>query len=221
MDSSMQVIGNRMQRLAEGLQHIATNVANANTPGFKRVVGRLRDTASGGLALDLSQGPVRLTGRPLDLAIKGSAFFVVDTADGPRYTRKGRLYQNPQGELVDAIGNRFVSPRGTLRIPRHTREITVGTDGEVIADGSPIGALTMVDIPEPRMLVRESWGMLRYNGPRTRDAVDSEVVQGAIEESNVRPLHEMVALIEVTRAYETSSRLLRRMDSMKRQLMGD
>ena len=60
-----------------------------------------------GMALDTTQGAIRQTGRPLDLAIEGSGFFAVNTPDGTRYTRKGRIYESSSGELTDADGNPY------------------------------------------------------------------------------------------------------------------
>ena len=137
MDSSLYVIGSRMDGLAAQLQVIASNVANANSAGFKRMVCTFAAQDQGatveedlmspvwpelaGMSLDTTQGAIRQTGRPLDLAIEGSGFFAVDTPDGTLYTRKGRIYQSPSGALTDASGNPYSAGGGSLRIPEGAR----------------------------------------------------------------------------------------------------
>jgi flagellar basal body rod protein FlgG len=217
MDSVIYLTGSHMNGLMDSLQVISNNLANANTAGlgtFSLDWPELSDRW-----IDFSQGPVRRTGRPLDVAIQGDAFFVVDTPAGPRYTRKGRLYPNAQGELTDAAGNRFASDSGALRIPEGVAEIGVDRSGYVSADGQAIGRLKLVDIPEPDALVAEGWANFRNDGAPPMDALDSSVIQGAVEESNVNAVQEMVALIGVMRAYEASARIARRLDALNGRLI--
>jgi flagellar basal-body rod protein FlgF len=235
MDSSLYVVGDRMDGLAAQLQVIASNVANADSAGFKRMVSSFvtqdptqpveEDVMSpvwpelAGVALDTSQGPIRGTGRPLDLAVQGDAFFAVETPDGTFYTRKGRIYQTPTGELTDAAGNRFTGAGGSLHIPDGTTYVTVEKNGEIVADGQSVGQLALMDIPDHSALVPLGSGLYRNDGPAAQAAVTSTVVQGALEDSNVKPVSEMVALINVTRAYEAAARLLRQMGTMSDQLL--
>lgn len=241
MDSAIYLMGSRMDALAENLQLIAANLANANTPGFKRttwkfaeVLQALAPQLGGGIGApgvvpewssltvsgtDFSPGAIRMTGSPLDLAIRGSGFFVLDTADGPRYTRKGRLHLNAAGELTDAAGNRFVADSGSLRVPETASEIAVSRDGEVLADDELIGRLQLVDIPDPQYLVAVGWGLYRNDGPAPGRSFTSEIIQGAVEGSNVNVLNEMVSLVQVMRAYEATARILKRLDSLNGQLV--
>ncbi len=241
MDNSLYLMGNRMVTLADRLRMTSTNLANASTPGFKRLVGGFSATlqnllsatfqADGSVApaprwvylsgpkLDMSQGPVHVTGRPLDLAVRGPAFFVLETPQGRRYTRRGRVYLNDGGEFCDAVGNRFLSGSGPLRIPQDTAQITVQSNGEVLADGQSVGRLELVEIPQPETLIPEGWGVLRNAGSSPSRAHDSEVIQGAIEGSNVKAVQEMVALVEIMRAYEMSTRTVKRLDNLQRQLV--
>jgi flagellar basal-body rod protein FlgF len=233
MDSSVYVLGNRMDGLADNLQLIAGNLANANTPGFKRSVGRFtaalqqaRSSPSGatwavldGDRIDFSAGPTRRTGRSLDLAIRGDAFFVLDTPAGRCYSRKGRLYVNTDGELTDGAGNRFAGRGGSISIPPGAADVQVAPDGQVSAGGSAVGRLMLVDIRDRTGLVPQGAGLYRDTSGSEARAVGSEVIQGAIEESNVNPMLELVGLLEVMRAYEASARLVRKMDTLSSQLI--
>ncbi len=239
METTFYLMGSRMSGLEESLQVIANNLANTDTPGFKRSASGFstvlesvtQASAPNEVApigafpmlsapkLDLSQGPIRMTGRSLDVAIQGEAFFVVDTSKGQRYTRKGRMYQNEQGELTDNTGNRIVSKSGALKIPSDAKEISVSKDGTVSADGNTIGQILLMDIPEPSLLVPEGAGLLRNDGKAAKNAANSAITQGAFEESNVKPMHEMVALIEVSRAYEAAARIMHRAESLNKELV--
>src|SRR5690606_25013742 len=109
------------------LDVIANNLANVNTPGFKRDF--LADTAypeapiyrvaRGGAVYigtlgpgvgtptvhtDFTQGSLRTTDNPLDLAIIGEGYFVVAGEEGERYTRGGHFFRNAEGFLVTAAG---------------------------------------------------------------------------------------------------------------------
>ena len=233
MDRSIYLTAAGMNASLKKLRRISVNMANSNTPGFKRTVGRLRgepDGSTGRLSenlrpvagpesLDLSQGGTRKTGRPLDIALRGRGFFAVETSSGRRYTRKGRMYLNQEGELVDAAGHPFVSDRGALSIPEDAKQVTVTRDGDVLADGRELGTLRVVTIPEPEKLVRESWCLLRNDGRDPQEATDCDVEQGVLEKSNVNPLSEMVGLMKAVRAYEGNARVMNRMDSAKKQLI--
>ena len=240
MDNTIHLLGSRMHSLEKNLQQVAQNMANTDTAGFKRLVSKFEavcneeeagplasERIAGGwpmlrcVGLDLAQGPVRTTGRPLDVAIRGDGFLAVDTPQGPRYTRRGRMYRNSEGDLTDMAGNRYVAAGGTLRIPAQARAVSISPSGEVIADGQSLGSLLMMSIPEADKLVPEGWGLLRNDGSAAVRARDCEVVQGAIEESNVKPLQEMVSMVEVMRAYETSSNIVKRLDSLLRQLVSE
>lgn len=239
MESSVYVMGNRMHCLAESMQAVSANLANADTPGYKRTTNcfeaLLKDLSLAGRpergtmaprwprlvgpSLDTSSGPVRRTGRPLDLALKGDGFFVVNTPRGERYTRKGRIHLDRTGQMVDARGNPFMSDGGTLSVPEGAGEIAVGSDGQVSVGGEVLGKLRVVSLPRPDRLAAEGWGLYRNDGPPARPALEPQVLQGAIEGSNVRPVHEMVGMIGIMRAYEASSRIVKRLDSLNSQLI--
>lgn len=241
MPNMIYLTGSRMNALVDNLEVIAANLANANTPGFKRTVGKFKSVlqratwapVSGPRPItispdwpelsrprtDFSQGPIRRTGRSLDLAIRGDAFFVVETPAGRRYTRKGRLYLNAAGELTDGAGNHFASESGRLQIPEGAGYLTVDPTGQVGAGEQIIGRLMLVDIPEPEALVAEGSSNFRNDGAPSVSAVGSQVMQGAIEQSNVSAVQEMVALIGVMRAYEASARIVKRLDSLSARLI--
>jgi flagellar basal-body rod protein FlgF len=241
MSTGLYVMASRMEGLSESLDVTASNLANAATPGFKRTQGKFKsilDATSqpaeavyegdrlqlqwpglGDWQLDLSPGAIRRTGRPLDLAVQGDGFFVLDTPAGERFTRKGRMQLTAEGELIHGSGNRLVADSGTLRIPAEADEVTVSADGSVSTGEQSLGRLRIVELPEPELLRPEGMGIYRNDGAPAESAIDSRVIQGAVEESNVNPVQEMVAMIKIMRTYEAGSRLLKRLDSLDHQLI--
>src|SRR5262249_57510766 len=130
---------------------IGNNVANMNTTGYKadgsifeeylmpvaqaagfqggdRRISYVQDRATW---RNFSAGPVRPTGNPLDVAIDGDAFFVVQTARGERYTRNGSFKINAQGELVTSNGDRVASVRGTIQFQTTDNDISINPDETV------------------------------------------------------------------------------------------
>ncbi len=239
MENGLYVAGSRMNALGSVLDTVAANLANADTPGYKRAVCGFesvlaRFTPNGGAPkgsaapeyprlvgarLDPAPGGVRRTGRPLDLAIEGGAYFAVETPRGRRYTRKGRLCVGSSGELCDSAGNRFLAESGGLTIPEGTGSVSVESNGQVVAGDQVLGKLMLSEIPRPDKLVPAGNALYRNEGPPARPATNSRVIQGAIENSNVKQVQEMVALVQVMRAYEATARVAKRLDALNSQLI--
>ena len=125
MENTLLIGLSRQTVLERQLDVVANNIANVNTAGFKadqslfeeyltsgahednfkpgdRRVSYVQDR---GTYRDFAQGAPEQTKNPLDVAITGDAFLVVQTAGGERYTRDGGLQLNNTGQLVTAAGN--------------------------------------------------------------------------------------------------------------------
>lgn len=106
------------------LNVIANNIANANTTGFKgsraefadvfAVTGlNLNSTAVGSgarlqdVAQQFAQGDIETTNNSMDLAISGNGFFVINSGQGPIYTRAGAFHPDPTGLVVNNDGARL------------------------------------------------------------------------------------------------------------------
>jgi flagellar basal body rod protein FlgG len=194
----------------------ANNIANANTDGFKadRLAAHQlpgEEHAVPVQRIDLEPGHLRDTGRPLDLAIEGPGFFVVQTDRGERWTRAGSLQLDGAGRLVDASGNPVLGVGGPLVLQGATVEVK--GDGEVFVDDAYAGTLRVETTENPDALLKE--GMGRFVPDATRRPVEPDALrlrQGAIEEPNVDPLLSMVDLITIQRAYQASMDALRALD---------
>ena len=219
-----------MENQMRSMDVVANNLANANTPGFRRMVSHFStrhiDTQAsdrteatfphiGMSHIDYTQGPFQRTGRELDVAINGEGFMAVETDDGLRLTRKGRMYMDRDGELRDASGNVFSADVGALQIPEEWSDLVIDSQGNVSADGEELGQLTLFSVPDRENLRSLGDGLYEYVGDNLEEDLDSELIQGAVEQSNVEPVNEMVNLIKASRSYEAGTRLLERIDRLE------
>jgi flagellar basal-body rod protein FlgF len=163
--------------------------------------------ANVGAVRDLSQGSINLTGAPYDLAINGKGFFVVQTPQGERYTRDGHFTLDSQGRLVTS-GNALVATEsGTLTIAPTDGSISISRDGTVSGKTATLGKIRIVDFESPEKLRQE--GANLYSSDQMAKPATGQIQQGAIENSNVEPVIEIAHMIEVMRAYEAASGLMK------------
>jgi flagellar basal-body rod protein FlgG len=213
---------------------LANNLANLSTPGFKQddlalvpapAAGASAPGASlsplGGHALvqwtSFAQGPIRETGRPLDVALNGSGFLVVETPAGPRYTRAGALTLGRDGSLVTAAGFPVLGRRGP--IVAGSDGVTITPRGEVQRDGALLDTLRVVDFPKPYQLLKEGNGLFVAADPSASPtpARETEVVAGALEGANVGAVETMVNMIQLFRTYEAAQRAIQAADETDRR----
>lgn len=197
---------------------VANNLANASTTGFKseRVFARLLDDATMqvGSATDFSDGQTAPTGRPLDVALVGDGFLVVDTPEGPRWSRGGSLSLGPDGQLLDSGGRPVLGEQRNIVLPPGTIEIT--PEGRILVDGDEYDRLR-IERPRGENPVLERAGETLWvpSGSIERDAIDHvRVEQGYLEDSNVNTVSAMVEMIEIQRAYTAVQRTLITEDSV-------
>ncbi len=225
---------------------IANNLANAATPGYKRMDGvfqgyyqhylgrpvhphlhNLRAGPGGGARLDetytdRSAGVISSTGDPLNVALMGPGYIAVDTPQGERYTRSGQMAINAAGQLATADGHVVLSADGAP-IPVEGMEFVISGDGEVFVEGAPVGQLRIVGFEEPGLLERQ--GHTLYAAPEEAlegmmaPAEGVQVMHKALELSNVQAPTEMANMIQGLRAYEANSRVIVTMDETTGRLI--
>jgi flagellar basal-body rod protein FlgF len=232
-------VSSAVEGLTREYNIIANNLANISTAGFKRrcnAFSKLLDeqssqsSSSAGndvsltSAFDFSQGTFTDTGSTLDAALCGKGFFVIQTAQGPLYTRNGSFHLNTNNQLVDLSGRTVSGANGPITIPTevHLSEINIGADGSISANGVPIGKLKIVDFKDGESKL-ESAGFNCYNAPKDAIATDTEnttVRQGSLENSNVQMVEELVDMITVSRLYEANMKFLAVGSENTKSLMG-
>lgn len=220
--------------LSHSLRHEinSANLANAQTPGYKARRPILGDfqrlfisqlTAGGGsypvgmagtgpavagIINDTSQGPLRETGRELDVALQGPGFFVVETPQGIRYTRAGDWRADEAGRLVTAEGFFVLGETGYITVG--TGPVTFSPDGTVFVAGELAGRLQVVDFPAPAALEPSISGTFApsVQAGAAFPAQDTVVRQGFLEEANIDVSSSMVEMLAALRAYEAGQQAI-------------
>jgi flagellar basal-body rod protein FlgF len=223
---------------------LANNIANADTVGFKRDIATFAERVpaclagdrkgpsavdlaglSGGLWLgqtytDFSDAPKVRTDNPYDIALEGPGFLVVEHAGHREYTRDGRMLKAPDGSLVAATDGSPVLGRGgvPIRLNPYGGAPSVDTEGRVVQDGAVVGELEVVDF-ENYALLRKV-GDARFVAPDDRFVPAAALVQsGYLENSGVRPVPELVSMMEASQAYQFNARMVTLQDDSAGKLI--
>lgn len=229
---------------------IANNLANVNTTGFKR--GRVtfedllyRDTSRAnamdaapelgqrtgvGVAISntskiFTQGDIKKTDVPLDVAIQGQGFFEVTLPDGSSaYTRNGHFQINRDGYLVTSDGYPLKHP---IQVPPDTQEVLINANGMVYVslptEKAPveIDQIELTSFLNPGGLSPQGNNLYASNNlsgeamvNRPGEAGLGTLQQGFLESSNIKLVEEMINLIVAQRAYEVNSKIIQASDEM-------
>jgi len=206
---------------------IAHNLANVSTPGYKRrcnsfsqvlsaqevgTVTQDNTTVELRSAFDFTQGSIVETGRPLDFALVGEGFFVIETPDGPLYTRNGVFHLNENGQIVDSMGRIVAGQSGPISIPANISvlDISVSRDGKISAHGTAIGQFKLVDFGDDQDKLMGA-GAHCFSAPedvKPGSAGGLVVQQGFQESSNVQMVQELVDMMMVSRLYEANMQIV-------------
>lgn len=160
--------------------------------------------------LDLAQGALMETGYESDFAIGGPGFFVVQTANGLRYTREGSFERDANNQLVTLDGNLVMGEDGPITLP--AGELLAAGDGTIAVDGRVAGRLRVVDFPASTMLRKEGANLIVTDDAAAVPATGMAVYQGYLESSNVDVTQSMVNLIELRHAYSMNARMMQLQD---------
>jgi flagellar basal-body rod protein FlgF len=229
---------------------VANNLANGSTTAFKPEVALFKshlpfDTLLGnavagppgweqqtggvtleGTATDYSQGSLKQTGGPLDVALAGDGFFQVNAGGQKLLTRTGRFSLNPDGEIVMSdMGHPVLGVDGLpIVVPPGMSNIEVSVDGAVtVTDPGGqrlgLGQFALVNPETLTQLMKAGDGLYEPNGKLQTERADGQVRQGFVEESNTNPMLSTIELIESSRGFETNLNLIRHQDEMLGRLL--
>ena len=174
--------------------------------------------------LDMRQGPLSSTGRPLDIALDGTGFLVVDTSNGVAYTRDGSMSMD-DGYLTTTRGARVLGESGPIRPSTASGggTLSISPDGTVIVDGSPVDRLKIVEFaPDQRFTKLGENLVLPADASQAPSENSSTTVhQGFVEGSNVDVTTTMTSMLELQRAYSANSRMIQFHDQMLTRAVND
>lgn len=227
MDSGYYAACTALVARSQALDTVANNIANVGTVGFRAernvfssVLADAQGTSSSalnpvinsygilsGTMADLTQGALEKTGNDLDLAVEGKGYFVVQTADGPMYTRNGAFQLSSKDQIVSQSGDPVLGDRGPITVPGG--KLTISADGTISSDGALVGKIKVVEFPAGTELSNN--GNSLYSAAADVKPIaptESTVRQGELENSNVNAVASMIQLVEAQRNSEMMQRAL-------------
>tara|TARA_B110000208_G_scaffold13429_1_gene16404 strand:- start:16994 stop:17734 length:741 start_codon:yes stop_codon:yes gene_type:complete len=234
MDVGLIVGSRQMQMLEEWQSTVANNLSNASTPGFQKTLysvtadalkvtdaGEVKSAQStaltlprGGASNSFVDGTIRVSGNPHDFAVKHGGFFAVNSPEGATfYTKDGEFQVNSEGVLINKAGYTVDVEGGELTIDVQQGPITVTRDGSVNQNGQSLGRISAYSFTAPENLVRLSGSYFADNGNSGSSLMEDPVVlQGHLMGSATSAMAEMVSMIQISRAYEVSQKIIQESD---------
>jgi flagellar basal-body rod protein FlgF len=207
----------------------ANNLANVNTVGFRGEMAAARalwvrgDThearafsSSEVSGADMRPGTINQTGRELDVAIDGSAFFTVQASDGEEaYTRRGDLQLSDSGVLTTGDGSVVLGEQGPITLPPADK-VEIKRDGSIyiVPTGGDPKQPQLVDklkiaSPVGSNVVKGMDGLFRVRGGGALPSdTNPRVIAGSLEGSNVEATKALVDMMDASRAWETQLKLI-------------
>jgi flagellar basal body rod protein FlgG len=227
MDTLSITAASGLRSRLESLDLLANNLANAATAGYKKDAesyslylspaalddGAGEDPATSTLPVierrwsDFSQGVLESTGNPLDLALSGEGFFVVQGSQGALYTRNGHFVLTARGELTTADGYAVRLSDGTTPQLDPSRPVRIADDGTISQDGVDLGQLAVVRFATPQGLQKVA-GTYYSTGQTPLAAAGTSIVQGRVEGSNVSAPESSERLLDVMRQFEMLTKVV-------------
>ena len=224
------------------LNVISNNMTNVSTPGYKmdRIMqSTFRDemiyrydrdgkTAVGMVSrmniadervTDYTEGGIRETGDALDVGLTGNGFFVIDTGEGPVYTRDGSFNLDNEGYLTLPGIGRVQGTNGAIRLT--TDNIIIDKQGNIFSEEGNqfFGTLQIVDFADYGQLTKISGSVFRANAqPQAADG-GTTVTQRYLEDSNVSMAEEMTRMISSQRILQSSAQLLKIYDQLEAKMV--
>lgn len=219
-------VASALEAATRNQELVAENLAHVSTPGYRRqglvfeVLGERAAPAADPMIpanvaaqqsfTRLDSGALEQTNNPLDVALTGDAFFVLDGPNGTVYTRNGGFELSPSGQLQTRGGlYRVRGQGGALTLPTNGGPITIGRDGTISVNGIEAGRLELARFSNPQSLRRVGPTLFEGDGAQPPLPGAVTVEQGYREGSNVQAVQEMVSMMLGMRFYEAAERAMR------------
>lgn len=245
MIDALYISATGLRSQQEQIDVISNNVANMQTPGFKKsrvnfaemtgVPGEAQAAGNpqfngGGTQIMstlpiFSEGEMKTTQNPTDIAIEGAGFFELENDLGEKlYTRAGQFRINGEGYLVSVNGMRLAQG---VQIPPDAQDLRISATGEITArlgedtERSEIGTLELASFPSSDSLAAvgqntfaptDASGAASFGKPG--DTGFGKLRQGFLEMANVDLVDEMTNLVMAQRAYQLNARVLQAADQI-------
>ena len=226
---------------------MSNNLANADTTGFKKegstsqaydevMAVKIKDLSEnpnvpkrlGNMSLgvkigetftDFSQGSLRITENPYDLALGGDGFFNIEFTNksgetSTKYTRDGGFTLTKEGWLVTKDGDYVLGEAGRIQLNTTAASTVIDRAGNLAA------SLNITEFEDTNYLTHYGETMWdAKEGAVSHDAEDANIYQGYLEMSNANVVKEMVNMITISRQYEANQKMITTFDDTLAQSM--
>jgi flagellar basal-body rod protein FlgG len=170
---------------------------------------------------DYSQGGMRETSNPLDIALEGDGFLAVMTDAGERYIRGGSFVFGPDGEIQTAEGHDLLNQDGNP-IFLDGKSFYLKDDGTITGmNNEDIDRLRVVTFADKSVLKKEGSSLFVADDTEFAVTSDATVKQGYVEGSNINPVAEMARMITALRHYNLFQKSIQSHDEMTSKLIND
>ncbi|VAW00663.1 Flagellar basal-body rod protein FlgG [hydrothermal vent metagenome] len=231
MDTTLSIALSHQVARRRQMDLIANNIANMSTTAFKRenvMFGEYLREANGkspkslrqisfvqdfGITRNMSDGKLETTGNKFDIALSGDGMFQVQKKNGDlAYTRNGHLALSDDYTLITSTGQAILDQGGkAIQLPPNTNDIEIASDGTISSRAVGIIAkINVVAFADNSKLKKIGDNMFNANSP-TQPATDYTILQGVTESSNVQAIIEITRMIEVSRSYIKTAKLLEKL----------
>ncbi len=172
---------------------------------------------------DYTQGGLQVTGNPLDVAITGEGFFLIESPNGEYMSRNGSFIIDAQGQIMTKQGWPVMGDAGgAITIPPGTRDIHIDGEGRVFADAVQVGTFALVTVDEPANLEKLGGNLYKARegtvlGEDNAYAGGARIQQGYLESSNVEVVSEMVQMIDTHRFFEAMQKIMQSSDTVDKE----
>ena len=233
-------LGSTMISQNRNLNVISNNMANAATTGYKSdqyISSTFREEMlyrSGNITPDkrspigntamiqatnarvtnYEQGGLEPTEMPLDLAINGQGFFVIQKGEDLVYSRNGSFITDDEGYLALPSVGRVMGTNGPIFL--ETDAVAVDANGIIRNEdtGEIYGTLQIVDFEDYAALVKGDNGTFTAGEDAVEQEPVLEVVQGMLERSNTSMVEEMTSMIAAQRSLQAAAQLIKMYDQL-------
>jgi flagellar basal-body rod protein FlgF len=233
MDNTLLITLSAQNALRRQMDVAANNMANVSTAGFKseavlfepvirrpasiqerpKTVEFVRDYT---IARDFRPGALQRTDNPLDFALTGDGYFTIQTTQGNAYTRDGKFQMDASGRLITHDARFVLDDAGQIITLDLTQgEPLMGRDGTIMQGSNQIAKLGLASFQRPGALDKIGDNLWKPTNEQGTPATDTQVIQGMIEGSNVVAVTELTRIMEISRAFESATRLQKQAEDLR------
>lgn len=202
---------------------ISNNLANMGTSGYKKSMPFYEVLMEEGKTTtnqvtDFAAGEHLFTGNTLDLALKGNAYFAVETESGERLTRDGKFSMSQEGFLINRKSHKVLGEGGAINLKEVMTDddntISISHDGIVMVGNKVVDNLMIMKAAEDSKLLKDFDVYFKSENDDFVQVDEEEysVSQGFLESSNVNPIDEMEGMISLSKNYESAKNILTQLD---------